>query len=202
MPPVLPHALANGQVVDLDKVYADLLALVAYLSGNALGADFLAASIPSSRLANKYVPISSVDRITDPGLNDYVAPFGGGWWDGPPVLLASKFDGYAENLTMWRAPVNFTLKAVWCQTFTGNGMGHVQLWRQTLGAAWLPLAETILSNEVTAPLVATGNLKTGLTRSIYTGDLLAWRLDADGGSMSSAMLPIGVGFSGKAELQA
>jgi len=206
MPPVLPHALANGQVVDLDKVYADLLALVAYLSGNALGSDFLAASIPNSRLANKYVPISVVDRITKPGLNSYYDGDDddeGTWYDavaGPPTLRDTVFnDTYARNLTMWRAPYGCTIEAAWCQTFSGGEFGTCQLWRKTLAGAWFVLAGTTLDIKTADPSVVGGNVVTGLALSIYQGDLLAWRTDA---VFTEALLPLVVGFSGKAELQA
>ena len=203
MPPVLPHALANGQVVDLDKIQADLQAIAAYLSGNALGSDFLALSIPNSRLANKYVPISVVDRITPPGLhgND---PDTGSWYVGniPPELLLAAFDGYGANLTMYRAPCAFTLETIWCQNFSGDTGGKCQLWRKPLAGAFAPLAGTILDIIDTDPLVANNNLTTGLSLSISEGSLLAWRTDADGGTMHAGRLPLVVGFSGKAELQA
>ena len=116
-------------MLDLSSVYAKAGQFITYTLWNQLraliqdkftagieSADIAAGGVANSNLANKYAPISCVDRITPPGLDNFDAgAHAGAWYQGtvPPDLKIAVFDGYAENLTMYRAPRDFTLEAVW-----------------------------------------------------------------------------------------
>ena len=198
-------------MLDLSKVYAygqfitnslwnEFRALVeAKFNAGIASSDIAAGGVALSNLANQYAAISSVDRITAPGLlsND---PDQGIWYaaNTPPLLLATVYSSYLRNLTTYRSPCDFTLESCWCQTFGGASAGRARLYRKTLTGSFGYLAGTHLEAHVDDPDETVGNLATGLSLSINEGDLLSWRTD---GIISSSNLPLVVGFAGKAPHQ-
>ena len=187
MPPVLPHALANGQVVDLDKVYADLQAIVVYLNGNALGADFLAASIPNSRLANKYFWTSVAQKILQTG----------GTW--AVVGVGSYYQDYRRMLTTYRAPCSMSIKEVWHTVQSDMCAGKVKMLKGHVGGPYLEIDDTEMTLTNGVPSALAGSLITGLDISVAEGDVIGWATDAVTGFDG---FPIDVGFNAKSELKA